>query len=153
MDSIKQLTLLFMCAPALVAGAAQPPQVSAASPVALSPGQASAHSPEAAQDVVNQYLSALRNHDLTKSYYNYTSIQFRNTTSWANYQQFIFTNSVLVNNGSASLNITVQEGTKIIFTGTMTSTDGDVKSAEVALVFENNHWRILGIKVYSPSSP
>jgi len=111
-------------------------------------GKKKALSAQEALGVIYGYLGALKEHDIPKSYYAFTSASFRKSTPWENYRQFIFNNPVLLQNRSADFKEPIPQEKMFIFKGTLTSLTNDVNTVEIALVTENDQWKILGIKVY-----
>lgn len=104
-----------------------------------------------ALDVIQGQLQALRDHDIDKAYFAFTSQDFRNSTSRDEFQRFIFGNDVLGKNLRSDFRDPVFQDNIIIIQGVFVSIDDHKNIIEYALSLENGQWKILGIKVFPPS--
>ncbi|MFQ5730116.1 MAG: DUF4864 domain-containing protein [Waddliaceae bacterium] len=99
------------------------------------------------QDVIEEQLSALREDKITKAYYEYTSKDFQETTSLADFRKFIDVYPILVDNKKFVLNerdfVNGQGNVK----GVLISEDFDEMNVEYRLVKEDKQWKILNLRL------
>lgn len=111
------------------------------------PGESSLAQTEATI-AVQGFVEALRDHDVTRAYYAFTTRNFRSVTSRTGFQTFVYGNAVLNKNATADFSQPVPQGDLLIMKTTMSSIDGQKSIVEFALKQEDNKWRILGIKIF-----
>ncbi|MCB1111659.1 MAG: DUF4864 domain-containing protein [Chlamydiales bacterium] len=98
---------------------------------------------------IEKQLEAIRNHDYTKAYDEYTSKEFKKATSLDDFMSFINSYPIFSENSSSNLtNLTFNNNIGTL-TGTLTSVDGDVKNVEYNMIQEDGVWKILSIKILS----
>lgn len=93
-------------------------------------------------------LEALRAGNIDKAYYDYTSTDFQQSTSLADFKAFIRQHPELTRNKSSTFATReINNDNTGDIKGTLTSTDGITTSIEYILVREKNMWKIIGIKI------
>lgn len=105
---------------------------------------------ESLVDVVDNQLSALRENDISKAYYNYTSKDFQAATSLDQFRSFIDAYPVFLNNDSAHFSQRTIEHNIGILKGTLTSQDKVNTPIEYKLIKDDGKWRILSIRLLKP---
>jgi TolA-binding protein len=103
-------------------------------------------------DVVDHQLDALRQHDISKAYYNYTSKDFQTATSLDQFRNFIESYPVFLNNQSAHFTQRSIEHNIGILKGALTSNDHVSTPIEYKLIKENDKWKILSIRLLKPGN-
>lgn len=98
-------------------------------------------------ETIQGLIEALRAKDLERSYFVYTSKDFRNATPFQRYLLFIKANPILQKNSSASLLEIRIDKDIAYYKGVFSSTDGETKNVSIQLKNENGHWKILGIQI------
>lgn len=137
--------LIFL--PAILLGVADPNVQRKDSLLKKTPTEASASLAEA-KSTIQGFVDALRDHDLSRAYYAFTTRNFRSVTSKTGFQGFIFDNPVMSQNSTMSFYEPVPQNDLIIVKTMMTSIDNKKGIVEFALKLEDNKWRILGIKTF-----
>ncbi len=103
-----------------------------------------------AQDLVKTadgQLSALRDKDFSRAYYEYTAKDFKTATSLEAFTEFIKSHPALVRNGQARFNErSIDNGIGTLH-GTLASTDGGVTPVEYKFVKEGDRWKILSMRL------
>lgn len=98
-------------------------------------------------ETIGGQLSAIRAHDIDRAYFFYTSKDFRKQTPLKKFTLFVKVNSVLQNNKSISLtDVRIDKGIGY-YTGVISSKDGDVRTINYELIYEDEAWRILGMQL------
>jgi hypothetical protein len=103
-------------------------------------------------DVVDHQLEALRQHDIAKGYYAYTSKDFQTATSLDQFSNFVEAYPVFLNNQSAHFtqrSINHNIGT---LKGNLTSNDHINTPIEYKLIKEDDKWKILSIRLLKPGN-
>ncbi len=103
-------------------------------------------------DVVDHQLAALRQHDISKAYYDYTSKDFQAATSLDQFRNFIDSYPVFLNNQIAHFNQRSIEHNIGILKGNLTSTDHISTPIEYKLIKENDKWKILSLRLLKPGN-
>lgn len=103
-------------------------------------------------DIVDHQLEALRQHDISKAYYDYTSKDFQAATSLDQFRNFIESYPVFLNNQSAHFTQRSIEHNIRTLKGNLTSHDHVNTPIEYKLIKENNKWKILGIRLLKPGN-
>ncbi len=101
-------------------------------------------------DVVDHQLEALRQNNISKAYYAYTSKEFQKATSLAQFQDFVDKHPVFLHNQSAHFTqraIKNQIGT---LKGNLTGSDHTQVSVEYRLIKEKGKWKILSVRLLNP---
>ncbi|MDP1836234.1 MAG: DUF4864 domain-containing protein [Chlamydiales bacterium] len=100
-------------------------------------------------NTIESQLTALRNGDVSKAYYAFTSRDFQRTTSASAFEKFIQSHPVLNNNQVANFSNLSFKNEVGTFQGSLTSTDKQSSRVEYDLVYEDGKWRILSIQLLS----
>lgn len=100
-------------------------------------------------NTVRSQLNALRSGDYVKAY-SYTSKDFQNSTSFDAFKIFIDRHPSLKNNKSSTFTSRKIENSEGEVSGTLEATDGTTTPVQYRLIKENDHWKILSIRI-SPS--
>jgi len=98
-------------------------------------------------EVVEGHFGALRERDLSRAYFSYTSKEFRRTTSLSDFTRFIKNSSFLEKNKTIvtlQAHIDKQGG---YYRGIATSTDGEAREILVNFSQEDEDWKIRGIEL------
>lgn len=104
-------------------------------------------------DVAQNQLTAIRNGDFEKAYYSYTSLEFQKAIPLSTFKAFVEQFPQIKDNVGATFNtknINNHQGT---LKGILKSKDGTSTPIEIRLVYENNQWKILSIRLIKPLSP
>lgn len=102
------------------------------------------------QDLVKSaegQLSAIRNRDFSRAYYEYAAKDFKAATSLDAFTQFIKSHPALANNDTAHFNERTIENNVGTLHGTLVSKDGGVTPIEYKFVKEGDNWRILSMRL------
>jgi hypothetical protein len=100
-------------------------------------------------DVIDNQLEALKNSDITKAYYGYTSKEFQAVTSLEQYQQFVESYPAFLNNQSAHFTQRSIQNNICTLKGNLTSQDHTNTPVEYKLIKEDKKWKILSIRILS----
>jgi hypothetical protein len=92
-------------------------------------------------------LAALKAGDVDKAY-SFTSRDFQNATSLADFQKFVDLYPAIKNNARTKFISKDVTGDNAKLTGTLISVDGISTPIEYLLIKEEGAWKILGIQVY-----
>lgn len=103
-------------------------------------------------DVIDKQLEALRQDDISKAYYEYTSKDFQATTSLDQFRQFVQAYPVFLNNQSAHFTQRSIEHNIRTLKGKLTSLDHVETPIEYKLIKEDSKWKILSVRLIKPSS-
>lgn len=101
-------------------------------------------------DVIDNQLEALRQNDIDKAYYGYTSKDFQTTTSQEQFREFIETYPVFLNNQSAHFTQRSIDHNTSTLKGNLTSQDHVNTPIEYKLIKEDDKWKILSIRLIKP---
>ncbi|CUI17830.1 conserved hypothetical protein [Candidatus Protochlamydia naegleriophila] len=101
-------------------------------------------------DVIDNQLEALRQNDVTKAYYGYTSKDFQAATSQEQFREFIETYPVFLNNQSAHFTQRSIDNNISTLKGNLTSQDHINTPIEYKLIKEDDKWKILSIRLIKP---
>lgn len=102
-------------------------------------------------DTVKAQLAAMRSGDIEKAY-EYTSLDFKRETSYEVFKEFVDQIPALNDNVSSTFTTREIKNNQAFLQGTVTSEDGSVTPIEYLLIYEDNSWKILGIKI-NPAAP
>src|SRR5262249_34694085 len=103
--------------------------------------------------LIQNQINALHARDFNKAYYNFTSPQFRQTTSFEEFKYFIESFPHLNKNKNALFgNLESKPDGVTSIQGTVTSQEGETLKVEYDFIKEGNEWKILGIKLFRPTS-
>jgi hypothetical protein len=100
-------------------------------------------------NAIESQLTALRNGDVSKAYYAFTSRDFQRTTSPTAFEKFVQAHTVLNNNQVANFSNLSFKNDVGTFQGSLTSNNGQSSKVEYDLVYEDGKWRILSIQLLS----
>lgn len=103
-------------------------------------------------DVVDKQLEALRQDDIDKAYYDYTSRDFQATTSLDQFRQFVQAYPVFLNNQSAHFTQRAIEHNIRTLKGKLISSDHVETPIEYKLIKEDKKWKILSIRLIKPAN-
>ncbi len=96
-------------------------------------------------NVIQGFLAALRDRDLTKAYSQYTSKYFQDENSLTAFEEFLKKHPELVKNNSSSFEKLLFNNNIATFGGTITTLEGVTLPVEFDLIQEDNQWKILHI--------
>lgn len=99
--------------------------------------------------IVDQ-MNLVRQHDFKQAYDQYTSQEFKQTTSFKDFEEFIKENPSFINNKTVELNRLSFDNNIATMTGVLKTEDGKAFVAEYDLLQENGDWKIFHIKVFPP---
>lgn len=103
-------------------------------------------------DVIDKQLEALRQDDISKAYYDYTSKDFQATTSLDQFRQFVQAYPVFLNNQSAHFTQRSIEHNIRTLKGKLSSQDHVETPIEYKLIKQEGKWKILSIRLIKPST-
>lgn len=98
-------------------------------------------------EVVEGHFRALRERDISRAYFSYTSKEFRRTTSLSDFTRFIKNSSFLEKNKTIvtlQAHIDKQGG---YYRGIATSVDGEAREVLINFSQEDEDWKIRGIEL------
>lgn len=98
-------------------------------------------------EVVGNQLKALRNHQVSKAYYEYTSKEFQKTTSLPQFREFLSIYPVLHNNVSYRLEGSSVEDRRAQVSGILVSSEMEEMRADWGLVKEGEHWKVVSLRL------
>ncbi len=101
---------------------------------------------EVNKSITNQ-INALREGDLSKAYYAFTSKQFQEAASFETYEKYVKRHEELSNNKKVDIEDVSFKPNFAAANVLLTSNNGDSQSYLYRLVYENNKWKILSIKM------
>lgn len=88
-------------------------------------------------------FKALRNHELTKAYYQLGSKEFRETTSYKDFIRFVKVTPTLYDNKKAELSDPLIEGELATINVELTSLFGETSSFQVEMIQEEGGWKLF----------
>lgn len=103
-------------------------------------------------DVVDHQLVALRENNIDKAYYSYTSKDFQNATSLDQFRNFVEAYPVFFNNQSAHFALRSIDHNIGTLKGNLTSKDRVNTPIEYKLIKEDDKWKILSIRLLKPGN-
>lgn len=103
-------------------------------------------------DVIDKQLEALRQDDIAKAYYDYTSQDFQATTSLDQFRQFVQAYPVFLNNQSAHFTQRAIEHNIRTLKGKLISSDHVETPIEYKLIKQDKKWKILSIRLIKPAN-
>lgn len=103
-------------------------------------------------DVIDDQLQALREHQIDKAYFDFTSKEFQRTTSFNQFKNFIEAYPVFENNQSAHFSQRSIEHNVATMKGQLTTQDHLKNPIEYKLTKEGGKWKILTIRLLKPSA-
>jgi TolA-binding protein len=103
-------------------------------------------------DVVDHQLEALRQQDIAKAYYAYTSKDFQSATSLDQFRNFVEAYPVFLNNQSAHFTQRSIDRNIGTLKGNLTSNDHVNTPIEYKLIKEDDKWKILSIRLLKPEN-
>lgn len=92
--------------------------------------------------VVESQLSALRQKDVDRAYFFYTSKDFQKQTSLDEFKRFIQANPVLSDNKSITMTNVRMDEQISYYQGNITSAKGGSRTIDYNLLEENGQWKI-----------
>jgi hypothetical protein len=97
--------------------------------------------------VIEGQLDALKNHDIPKAYYSFTSAQFQEATPLADFEKFVESTPILTHRQAQSFSKLIFNNNIASFSGNLTD-DGIQYPVEYDLLEEEGKWKILQILVF-----
>lgn len=97
-------------------------------------------------DAVQNQLAAIRSGDMEKAY-SYTSSEFQKATSYDAFREFVQQVPALRDNESGSFPTRSIDNNEGVISGTVKSREGSEMPIEYLLIYENNVWKIEGIRI------
>ena len=97
--------------------------------------------------VVGNQLQALRNHRVSKAYYEYTSKEFQQTTSLPQFREFLSIYPVLHDNVSYRIESSTIENNRAQVTGILVSKGMEEMKADWGLVKEGDEWKVVSLRL------
>ncbi len=98
-------------------------------------------------ETVGGQLSAIRVKDFDRAYFYFSSKDFRKETALRNFILFVKVNTVLKNNKSITMtDVRIDKGIGY-YTGVITSKEGDVRTINYELIYEDEAWKVLGMQL------
>lgn len=107
---------------------------------------------ESLVDVVDNQLSDLRDSNIDKAYYAYTSSEFQKSTSLDEFREFVETYPVFVHNQSAHFTQRSLDHNLGTLKGNLTDLEHKKIPVEYKLIKEDGKWRILSIRLLKPEA-
>jgi len=107
---------------------------------------------ESLVDVVEHQLGALRQQDISKAYYGYSSKDFQAATSFDQFRNFVEAYPVFLNNQSAHFSQRSMEHNIGTLKGNLTSHDHVNTPIEYKLIKDDGKWKILSIRLLKPGN-
>lgn len=104
-------------------------------------------------DIIKEQLQKIKSKDYYNAYNDYTSEQFRESTSFDQFVKFLTQNSAFTENNSAKYGELTLNNNIAIITGVLTGPNNESITVEYNLIKENDEWKILGIKIITTESP
>lgn len=98
--------------------------------------------------VIDQQLEALKNNDIAKAYYAYTSKEFQKSTSYKQFEAFISATPILTQEHTNSFTKLVFNNNIATFSGILTDTNGVEHPVEYDLIEQDGQWKVLQILVF-----
>lgn len=105
---------------------------------------------ESLVDVVDKQLSELRDSNIDKAYFAYTSSEFQKATSLDEFRDFINTYPIFVKNQSSLFTQRALQHNLGTLKGTLTDPEHKKIPVEYRLIKEDGKWRILSIHLLKP---
>jgi hypothetical protein len=102
------------------------------------------------QIVIDNYLKAIRNQDLSKAYYGYTSKEFQESTSYKEFEEFLQNHPQLLKNDGAYFSKFHIEDDVGNFEGDLKTSDESKQKIRVRLLLQDGKWKILSIDLLTP---
>lgn len=106
---------------------------------------------ESLVDIVEHQLKALRQEDIKKAYYTYTSKDFQEATSLEQFQNFVKAYPILLTSQSAHFSQRSIKNKVGTLKGNLTSNDHKKIPIEYKLTKEDGKWKILSIRLLQPT--
>lgn len=101
-------------------------------------------------DVVDHQLRAFKEQNIQKAYEDYTSKDFKATTSFDEFNRFIQTYPVFLNNQSSHFTQRFFKDHLVIIKGYLSSQEHEETPIEYRLINEDKNWKILSIRLLKP---
>lgn len=98
-------------------------------------------------DTVHNHVTAIREKELPKAYYQYTAHEYRNDTSLKEFEKFVNSFPAFSNNASITLGTIMFEEHIGIYKGVLTGKDGEEAYIEYYLTRDGSKWKIVAFKI------
>jgi len=100
--------------------------------------------------LIELQLAALKKKDIKAAYDEYSSQEFKETTPFKDFEEFVAAHPVFMNNASGSFPKLTFDNNIATLLGSLISTDGVVYPVEYDLIMNDHQWKILHIEIESP---
>lgn len=100
--------------------------------------------------VVDSQLEALKQHNIAKAYYSFTSTDFQNSTSYKEFENFVRRTPILTDEHTDNFTKLVFNNNIATFSGILTSNSGEQYPTEFDMTNESGQWKVLQILVFPP---
>ncbi|MCB1149045.1 MAG: DUF4864 domain-containing protein, partial [Chlamydiia bacterium] len=108
---------------------------------------------DAIKALINEQFDAFRAKDPSKAYYAFTSRQFQEAASPEMFERYLEKEDELTNNASISVQDISFKNNLADALVVAKSQKGTEKAYNYRFIYENNQWKILGIRVHIPVKP
>lgn len=98
-------------------------------------------------EAVDGMMRAIRERDMSRAYFAFTSKEFRRVTSLSSFTQFVKGSPVLEKNKSLSTTKVLTYENHAVYYAVGIAQDGTVSPIKYDLIIENGNWKILGIQL------
>lgn len=99
-------------------------------------------------EIFQKQLQVIKEGDISRAYRDYTSKEFRESTSEEGFQSFINNFEVLSKNKSLKIHALFFENNIGTLQGTLLSDSGECLSIDYDVIEENGQWKIMGIQLF-----
>jgi hypothetical protein len=103
--------------------------------------------PQPLLEVIQKQLEALKNNNIAKAYEEYTSKEFKSSTSLKQFEDFVNTYEVFAKNAKSSFDKLMFNNNIGTYSGTFTDPNNRVFTFEYDLIQEGGKWKILHIQL------
>ncbi len=100
--------------------------------------------------LIEEQLAAIRAGKIDKAYQEYTSVEFRKSTSLEQFKQLVNNTAVISKNKSFQFYSFYIENDIATFQGILISSDGANVKVEYDLIQEGDKWKIYGLQLVRP---
>lgn len=104
------------------------------------------------ESVIQKQMGLIRGHNFKSAYEEYTSKDFRKSTSYADFEEFLKNNPVFTDNVSLKLHGLSFDNNIATIGGTLKQSDGTAVYLEYDLVQEDGEWKVFHVKIVDAAS-
>lgn len=97
---------------------------------------------------IDQQLEALKNNDIAKAYYTFTSEEFQKATSYKQFESFVLATPILTQEHTNSFTKLVFNNNIATFSGILTDANGVEHPVEYDLIEQDGQWKVLQILAF-----